>query len=122
MHYRLSFFDDDGDVRDVCAADIATEDMAIHWMRIVGAAWARHGSRQYDWSRMELWCQGRCIARAQATRLDSLPGRTRQPVESGGRREGLVHDLAKTTFGLSQDRYHSPGEAKDEGSDAQTSN
>jgi hypothetical protein len=39
MHYCLSFFDDDGDVRDVCVADIATEDMAIHWMRIVGAAW-----------------------------------------------------------------------------------
>jgi hypothetical protein len=64
MHYCLSFFDDNGDVRDVCAADIATEDMAIHWMRIVGAAWARHGSQQYDWSGMELWCQGRCIARA----------------------------------------------------------
>jgi hypothetical protein len=28
--------------------------------------------------------------------------------------EGLVHDLAKTTFGLSQDKDCSPGEAKDE--------
>jgi len=34
--------------------------------------------------------------------------------------EGLVHDLAKTSFGLSQDRDRSPGEAKDEGSGAQT--
>jgi len=29
--------------------------------------------------------------------------------------EGLVHDLAKTSFGLSQERDRSPGEAKGEG-------
>jgi hypothetical protein len=29
--------------------------------------------------------------------------------------EGLVHDLAKISFGLSQDKDRSPGEAKDEG-------
>jgi hypothetical protein len=34
--------------------------------------------------------------------------------------DGLVHDLAKTSFGLSQDRDRLPGEAKDEGSGAQT--
>ncbi len=34
--------------------------------------------------------------------------------------ESLVHDLAKTSFGLSQDKDRSPGEAKDEECGAQT--
>jgi hypothetical protein len=59
MHYHLSFLDDDGRVLDVCEAEIATEGIAIQWMRLVGAEWARH----YDWCLMELWCQEHCVAR-----------------------------------------------------------
>jgi hypothetical protein len=59
MHYHLSFHDSDGRIEDVREADLATGDIAIRWMQIVGWAWARH----YDWSVMELMCQGRLVAR-----------------------------------------------------------
>ena len=70
MHYRLSFIDNDGLVQDMCEAEIASADMAIRWMRVVGAAWGLHS----DWSRMELWCQGRCIARSYTEVLGITAG------------------------------------------------
>ena len=66
MHYELSFCDDQGRVQDVCEADAATESTAISWMQIVGLAWAR----QDEWALMELWCQGRLVARVPALLLE----------------------------------------------------
>lgn len=53
--------DKEGQEQDSCEADIPNGDTAIRWMRIVSAAWGLHR----DWSSIELWCQGRCIARAR---------------------------------------------------------
>ncbi len=49
MHYRLSSLDNDGCVQDACEADIESEDIAIRWMRVVGAAWGLH----CDWVSMD---------------------------------------------------------------------
>ena len=70
VNYSLNFSDRYGRVRDVCKAEIATEAIAICWMRIVGAVWAGHRARSYDLSYMELWCEGRCIAWGKPATLD----------------------------------------------------
>jgi len=72
MNYHLLFQDDSGAVRDICEAEIASEDTAICWMQIVGAVWFRHKSRDYDWSRMELWCRGRCVIQVDADVINSF--------------------------------------------------
>ena len=54
----------------MCGADIATEDTAIRWMLTEGWVWARHWACHYDWSAMELWCHGRCVARVPAPTFD----------------------------------------------------
>lgn len=59
MHYRLCFFDSLGHVRDSCDADLGSAIAAMRWMRVVGSAWGLHS----DWAKVELWCQGRCVAR-----------------------------------------------------------
>jgi len=77
MHYRLSFLDNDGSVQDVCEAEIATVDMALRWMRVLGAAWGLHS----DWSSMELWCQGRCVARSHTEFLGNPEGLVERPTQ-----------------------------------------
>lgn len=68
----LAFLDDDGHVQEVCKADIATEETALRWMLIVGSVWSRHPARTYEWSTMELWCEGHCRARVPAAYLNQL--------------------------------------------------
>jgi hypothetical protein len=72
MRYYPTFLDDEGGLREACKADIATDDTAIRWMWIVGSVWARHPARNYEWASMELWCEGRCVARVQAWMLASM--------------------------------------------------
>jgi hypothetical protein len=69
MRYYLAFLDDDERVQEACKAYIANDDIAIRWMRIVGSVWIRHWARTYEWSSMELRCEGRCVARVQASAL-----------------------------------------------------
>jgi hypothetical protein len=65
MHYRLSFLAGDGLVLDACEAELETEDTAFLWMRLVGVELFRY----YNWSSMELWCQGHCVIRLPAATL-----------------------------------------------------
>ncbi len=62
MHYRLSFLDETGRVRELCKSDFETDCTAILWMQVVGAERAQHSG----WSMMELRCRQRCVARVQA--------------------------------------------------------
>jgi hypothetical protein len=80
MHYRLCFFDNRGRVQDSCEADLGSADSAMRWMRIVGSAWGLHS----DWSRIELWCQGHCVARIRMEVPDDCedPEMIRSPARS----------------------------------------
>ena len=62
MHYRLSFLDETGHVRELCKSEFETDGTAILWMQVVGAERALHSG----WSMMELRCRQRCVARVQA--------------------------------------------------------
>jgi hypothetical protein len=62
MHYRLSFLDETGHVRELCKSDFETECTVILWMQVVGAERALHSG----WAMMELRCRQRCVARVQA--------------------------------------------------------
>jgi hypothetical protein len=62
MHYRLSFLDETGHVRELCKSDFETDGTAILWMQVVGAERAQHSG----WSMMELRCRQRFVARVQA--------------------------------------------------------
>jgi hypothetical protein len=79
MQYHLSFFDDNERLTDICRAEITNKETALLWMRIVGAVWAR----QYAWSRVELCCQGRCIARLLDATLAQPTAKTQS--ETSGR-------------------------------------
>jgi hypothetical protein len=61
MLYKLYFLDEARRLQDVSEAEIESDQDALRWMRIVGAAWGLHS----DWSVVEMWRQGRCVARFQ---------------------------------------------------------
>ena len=64
MNYHLRFLVNDTRIAHVYEAAIETEHLAICWMWLVGAVWAR----QYDGHGIELR-QGRCVARIPARSL-----------------------------------------------------
>ena len=62
MHYKLSFLDETGCVRDRRESHFEADSTALLWMRIVGAERAL----DLGWSMMELCSRRRCVARVPA--------------------------------------------------------